>query len=804
MKWNFGIGFSPLMQKSSGSWSSYWLTQNINLHTSGRNGLALSDSLGNDIPILPAYLHKSAGTEYAYIQDNGVLDIGATDFTIFGRLSILTKNTYHGLLGKLAGGGVYGRYGFFSNTTTGLVIFQFNPNSGNNIEINTGIDGTTGEHFYLAEIDQANHLVRVYVDNVQIGDAVSYTGAVASMDNAYRLYLGAWNTTPTGAPIYISKSTHSDCGLLNRLLSAEEKANLLLGIFPDDCKAYWPIMGAGDFIPDASGNDYHLTGINLNNIVNTRFSLTGSKHGLNKGFALYQNGWDEIYVGNKVDGTEIIPTNIPAGYKKTAEGVHSGNNLKHNLANSVLAMIGTSWDRSDTTIFSEEARRADTYYDATSAATKKYWHVSECNNLKFQSWANAGYKGISAFKISDHSYKLRKTLDEILSFDAELTGANYSKLINYCKDYVYSGEYENDVIYWKYVTDSILATRGAKRLKWENAATNKFHLSIDGGVTYPYSINSPFNSQTPTFAHIFENGNILIGGTSSLYLSTNNLSTFILITTKDINGTDYTPGANDFHEYFKTKNILKGGVEMLIWGCYRTFVGSDDTNINIWYSVDNGVTVKSCYKAGVTNPPNLKARHIHSVTYREADDSFWVTTGDNNAAVIQECNILRGVYDWDADIWSWSKIYGDTSGERDWKWTQIGFFEESVFFASDNTNNKTLGLATCAIADIGNPANFVSKFRAINEGGDFVMDNSIIVGFQNMLVATKDKNNVIISKTGVDGLTGNKLYGLPASIVNFAAIYDKDISGYYLMHLTLEGDSSYDKYGRGSLLVKLK
>lgn len=780
-------------QKLDGETPNQWVVDRI--------GLNMIATIGENISILPAYLNKPAGTEYAYISDNGTLDIGSSDFTLFGWVRTFDKTSLCFLLGKaVTGAAKAGRYGFYSNATTGYIGFQI-QSTNTNLSLESTIDASDGWHFVLGEIAQSIGKIRLFIDNIQIGDDSNYTGTFPSLDNVYKLVIGGANTITTGKVSYIAKSAHADSGIFNRLLTSVEKTTLFNKKYVDGPKAYWPLMGGGHYMTDVSGNGYHLTGVTLNSITNTKFGAEGSCYGLDKGFSLYQNGWDEVYVGNKFDGTEIIPAGIPAGYAKTVEGNHPGNFNKHNLANSVLAMTGSSWDRSNLTIFSEEARRQDTFYDATNSATKKYWHVSELTNLKIQSWANENYKGLNFVKVSDHSYKNRKTLDALFSYDTNKIGDYYAKaIIKYCKDYVFAGVFENDNIFWKYEANSILVTNGLKRLKWENATTDKFYLSVDGGLTYPYSINSPQNNYTPIFADITDNGNIAIGFYNKLYISTNNLISLTETSVKDINNDVYIATDYAFHSYFSPTKIEKNGIKMHIWGCYRTTHASDDDDMNIWYTTDEYITVKSCYKAGITDPPNLKARHIHSIIFD--GDYFYVTTGDNNALAINECNIIKGTYDWELDTFTWEKWYGDVAGERPYKWSCFDFYDSSILAISDDSNNKTLGLFSCAVTDIGDPSKFNSKFRTEIEAGAFIFDYPNIVAY--LAHPTLDRNNIVISNAGVNGFVGNKLYGVPASITTIFTLCDKNEEGYYLLHFVKSSDFIYDKYKNGVLWVKIK
>lgn len=752
------------------TWESFWSSQDRNLHVaeSTRNGLVLPDSLNpgtNDVTIKLPYLNKPAGNEYYYVADNGALDIGTQDITLAGWVYTADKAAEYNLIGKLIAGGVNGRYGIAQAITTGY-LYGMIQSSGGTYYCGGTVDGTTGWHFVLMEIDQTAKKIRMFVDDVQSGADVDFTGTFNALGAAYEFHIGTGNNSSGTSKSGTAKSSHSDTYLYTKLLTPTEKTTLYGRGSVSGAKAHWPLFNTeGSREYDVSGNGYHLTGVNITS-AEYLYGDHGSRHGLDVGFTHYQNGYGNIYIGLKADGTEITATGIDPGYKKTFEGSHSGDANNYNLANAKLLIPGDSWDRSDTTIFNEAARRVYTYYDA---ANPNEWHPTELNNLLMQSWCNDNYKGLNFVKVSDYSYKSRKTLKELFSFSTNKSGSAYSKIVSaYCRDYAFAGIYENDYIFWKpenHGANSILAVEGEKIIRWENAATDKLSLSVDSGAAYPYSINSPKNGLVPTFAHIFQNGNILVGFEQNIYLSTDNLASLNEITVKALGGSDYVPTNNSYFYFVNRPNIIVDGVEMFIFGTYDTAAETAHVNIDIFYTIDNGVNIKSCYKAGTTNPPNLGARHIHSINYREADGSFWVCTGDNEGAYTGESNILRGVYDWDLDSWSWEKLYGDLDAGCTYKLISMEFLDDSNILAGDDNTLSSIrnGLWTCPVADLDDSANFVSVFKTVLGGGMITYLEGA-----DLLAALADAINtdvLITSKTGTTGLVGHKLYGLPADII---------------------------------------
>jgi hypothetical protein len=189
-------------------------------------------------------------------------------------------------------------------------------------------------------------------------------------------------------------------------------------------------------------------------------------------------------------------------------------------------------------------------------------------------------------------------------------------------------------------------------------------LSEDNGRTWPHRLAFP-DAPRITFSHILNNGNVLFATGTKLYLSTDNLKTYQRITVKDAKGADYRPHTPQNPDnpgwYFHTlSGVLSwdiGGKEMLVWGNYCNVLGGA-APVNIYYSTDNGQSVKIAYAFGqnpnfrddgspggsttgalLGNPDNpVIARHIHCVAYNPVEDAFYACTGDGDRREGKECH----------------------------------------------------------------------------------------------------------------------------------------------------------------------
>ena len=260
-------------------------------------------------------------------------------------------------------------------------------------------------------------------------------------------------------------------------------------------------------------------------------------------------------------------------------------------------------------------------------------------------------------------------------------------------------------------------------------------LSEDNGKTWPHSAEFP-GAKKITWSCFLKNGNILFATLNQLYLSTDKLKTFEPITVEDRDGSDYLPhkpiNPNAPGWYFHTLSGVNtwdvDGKEMLVWGNYCNVIGGP-APVNIYYSTDQGRTVKIAYSFGVNpkfqqkgakqgsllgDPDNpVICRHIHSVAYNPAENAFYACTGDHNRRGKRECHWLRGVYDRERDTWSWKVLVSSGSNSR-YKSGGINFVDGKLYWVADaNVGWPPFdrGIFRCDPADIANPAKHTMLFN---------------------------------------------------------------------------------------------
>jgi hypothetical protein len=267
-------------------------------------------------------------------------------------------------------------------------------------------------------------------------------------------------------------------------------------------------------------------------------------------------------------------------------------------------------------------------------------------------------------------------------------------------------------------------------------------LSKDNGKTWPHSAEFP-DAKKITWSCFLKNGNLLFATLNKLYLSTDKLKTFEPITVKDRDGSDYLP-----HKprnlarpgwYFHTLDGIHtwdvDGKEMLVWGNYCNVLDGS-APVNIYYSTDQGRTVKIAYKFGknpLGDPDNpLICRHVHCVAYNPAEKAFYACTGDHSRSGRHECHWLRGTYAAKDDTWDWKVLISAPQTTR-YKSGGINFVDGQLYWAADA--NGTLkagqkhdrGIFRCAPEDLTDPAKHTMLYNPGYESANMIIEDGVIM-----------------------------------------------------------------------------
>lgn len=299
-------------------------------------------------------------------------------------------------------------------------------------------------------------------------------------------------------------------------------------------------------------------------------------------------------------------------------------------------------------------------------------------------------------------------------------------------------------------------------------------LSVDNGHTWPYRCAFP-GADRLTFSHLFANGNVLFSTRTKLYLSTDNLETIRRVPVLTPGGEEYvphTPMNPDnpgwyFHPLSGVNSWEVHGREMMVWGNYCNVLGGA-TPVNIYYSTDNGQTVRVAYSFGqnpyfrddgspgggqtgtvLGDPDNpVICRHVHAVAYNPEEDAFYACTGDGDRQEEFECHWLRGVYEEHTDRWQWEVIISDHLNSR-YKSGGLTFVEGMLYWISDSNGPEPYdrGIFRCAPEDIADPAAHELLFNPGVEAGCMIIEDKVFLA-AHCAPASPLATGIIVSTDG--------------------------------------------------------
>ena len=275
-------------------------------------------------------------------------------------------------------------------------------------------------------------------------------------------------------------------------------------------------------------------------------------------------------------------------------------------------------------------------------------------------------------------------------------------------------------------------------------------LSDDCGKTWAHTAEFAA-AENITFSVLMKDGNVLFATRERLFLSTDNLRTHREIIVKRPDGSDYlphTPVKADqpgwyFHSLDGEHCFEVGGKEMLVWGNYCNVLGGP-VPVNIYYSTDNGETVKLAYAFGqnpkfqqkdaplLGDPGNkLIARHIHNVTYNPGENAFYACTGDIDRTHGKEVHWLRGTYDAKADAWDWRLVISVDSNSR-FKCGGINFINGKCYWIADANgpaiaNRYDRGVFVCDPKDITDTSRHTLLFNPMFESANMLVQDGVFV-----------------------------------------------------------------------------
>lgn len=421
-----GIGIGIRIGGNGGeSWDSYW-TRQSDFWSKSRSGLTFIDEFGNDAEILPSSLKICGTNDYFTYNDAGGLDIGAGDFTIGGIMGIYADVATDQLMfGKpVINVAKEGTYEIWFQNSTKKISFTIRT-SVNWFTINSNVGVGSYPHVQ-AQVDNTAKVIRLFINGVQQGDDVAFTGTLNAPSKPVKVAVGeeALATTLVKPASMIIGSAY----IYKSLLTPTELLALRNNQHVAGAGLYW-IFNNTVFAFDVSGNNLdkavaHRTGATIASSY-----LAGCGYSLNNGYTL--NKWDnETY---PYQSAILVPSiNGVARSSAVSLGSYTKfNEVAGNLTSVNSIFCGVRFpagimDRSDVTQFNATCR-ASAFYDAGDPT---FWHMTELQYDTYKTYVNADQ--IKDFmKYDDSAVIGRHLLTEMISTTIPQTGADLIKAEGY-------------------------------------------------------------------------------------------------------------------------------------------------------------------------------------------------------------------------------------------------------------------------------------------------------------------------------------------------------------------------------------
>lgn len=355
--------------------------------------------------------------------------------------------------------------------------------------------------------------------------------------------------------------------------------------------------------------------------------------------------------------------------------------------------------------------------------------------------------------------------------------------------------------------DHICAIYQDKILKFDDVGV--LSLSLNGGRTFPITLDVTGVCNIITRAKFYSNGNVMWANQTKCYYSSDNLTTYHESTVIGIDGNAFVPSTyQNFFNLIYKKPVIVNGIEIDVWGNYSIETGTQFDNINAWYTIDGGVTIKSCFKQGVSLN-GQKFRHVHAVNYNDADGYFVMQTGDGNLSPAEggnntpNCIWDKGVYNWGNDTWTWTNIC--TANYSDPKFSMGVYFHNGyATWAGDYTKKIWRESIAKLLATPTDETTYQTLLTGDNdlEGLFGDSDGVLIVSewLNKKLFISQDHGDTWTTYTLTGGPTLDSSYG-------FGSYYcgqPKNNDGYYRFEVFAQGEE-YRAFTKGScLMVRIK
>ena len=388
----------------------------FNFWIEGRSGLTLPDVFGNDATILTPVYKSSNSSTHCNDGDKTRVDehiFDGDDYTFY--LSFLPDATNSRIF--LFGGAT-------ANAKRGIEVRKSAAGSVQVWADDNIVNRILNTHSGLTLTGWCEIHIQVNGTTKQMISTIVHAGGTSG-PTTLDISSFTFNTNDNDVNY---KSAYSPYATYNikKFTGLVTLANCRLDGYVTGLQMWFPEFISGT---DVSGNGNHFY-CRMNE--SDKFYTDKTTYLLDKGYSIYKRAdVNDFYIPHDINGTPItrIFLSEVAANRFVLNKSVDGNDGYFNLADAMIEFQGDVFDRSDTDIYTDEARL--NYYDV---ANPKRWHSEEINRLIMNDYFNNGYKGLVFPKCESNSYEDRDYLKEIFAYNTNKTGNKFNAVLSYTGD----------------------------------------------------------------------------------------------------------------------------------------------------------------------------------------------------------------------------------------------------------------------------------------------------------------------------------------------------------------------------------
>lgn len=396
--------------------------------SNNRSGLNIVPSVGSNAIIIPVNAYFNGA--YFLYNDSNSLDLGdVSDWT----LGVTVKQTadvgadqlYFGK--PCSNGTKVGTYEFWCYNTTKRLYFSIQTSTGWH-SVDYGIAALNANKHLSVVIDNTAKTLTGYIDGIQSGDPVSFTGNINSPSKPIQAGAGQrYNSATYDKPM----TGHLGCAYIYKSkLTPAQITQLVAGTVVASSELFWVFDGGLAW--DISGNGHSTYRTTAAGTVAKAY-VNGHPALLNNGYSYFYRYSDNGYFLVPKSGSSFVVNCSPvpsySDYAKLEDVDGDSNYLNISVDNYCRILFPDGvLDRSNATIFNDACRSASDY----DASRPTLWDIANLSYNQLSSFLNENV----AFTKYDKSPVIgRHLLQEVIVYNTAIDASNIDKVKQYCNSY---------------------------------------------------------------------------------------------------------------------------------------------------------------------------------------------------------------------------------------------------------------------------------------------------------------------------------------------------------------------------------